>query len=157
MVEAMPSSRFLCLCALAGLLVGAARPAHAEIYTCADANGGRVLTNNPATCGQAKTLRGAGVVVPGHPPASAANSSAYDGIIEQAAADYDVRADLVRAVIQVESGFNPRARSPKGAMGLMQLMPATAREFGVSNPYNPTENIRGGVAYLRNPARPLPG
>src|SRR5205807_5339514 len=58
-------------------------------------------------------------------------------------------ASLVRAVVQVESGFNPRAYSPKGAMGLMQLMPATAREFGVRNPFNAEQNVRGGVAYLR--------
>jgi soluble lytic murein transglycosylase-like protein len=52
-------------------------------------------------------------------------------------------------VIQVESAFNPRAVSNKGAMGLMQLMPDTARQFGVSNAFDPDENVRGGVAYLR--------
>ncbi len=51
--------------------------------------------------------------------------------------------------MQVESGFNPYARSPKGAMGLMQLMPATAKQYGVRNAFNPTENVRAGVAYLR--------
>jgi len=61
----------------------------------------------------------------------------------------DVRTDLVRAVVQVESGFNPWAQSPKGAAGLMQLMPATAQRFGVRNVFNPGENIRAGVTYLR--------
>jgi hypothetical protein len=56
----------------------------------------------------------------------------------------------VRAVIQVESAFNPYARSYKGAMGLMQLMPATAAVYQVSNPYDPGQNVRAGVAYLRN-------
>jgi len=73
----------------------------------------------------------------------------YDELINSAAKGANLRPDLVRAVIQVESGFNPRARSSKGAMGLMQLMPATAASLGVQNPYNPEENIRGGTAYLR--------
>jgi hypothetical protein len=56
---------------------------------------------------------------------------------------------LVRAVIQVESGYNVRARSNKGAMGLMQLMPATAVELAVADPYDPDQNLRGGTTYLR--------
>jgi soluble lytic murein transglycosylase-like protein len=63
------------------------------------------------------------------------------------AADLDPK--LVRAVIQVESGYNASAVSNKGAVGLMQLMPQTARELGISDPYDPDENIHGGTAYLR--------
>ena len=76
-------------------------------------------------------------------------STLYDASINEHARRQGVSADLVRAVIQVESAFNPTAVSTKGAMGLMQLMPATAAELGVSNPFEPDQNIRGGVAYLR--------
>ena len=73
----------------------------------------------------------------------------FEPLVQEHAARQSLRPDLVRAVIQVESGFNPHARSPKGAMGLMQLMPATARDLGVHNAYDPGENIRGGTLYLR--------
>jgi soluble lytic murein transglycosylase-like protein len=56
----------------------------------------------------------------------------------------------VRAVIQVESGYQERARSPKGAMGLMQLMPDTAKQYAVANPYDPTSNIEAGIKHLRS-------
>jgi soluble lytic murein transglycosylase-like protein len=81
-------------------------------------------------------------------PASARAVTAYDHLITQNASRHGISPDLVRAVIQAESGFNPRAVSPKGAMGLMQLMPATARDLGVNDPFHPAENIRAGVAYL---------
>jgi soluble lytic murein transglycosylase-like protein len=82
-------------------------------------------------------------------PAADESARQFDPLIERYAAANGVRADLVRAVIQVESGFNPRARSPMGARGLMQLMPATALELGVTNVYNAEDNIRGGVRYLK--------
>lgn len=66
-----------------------------------------------------------------------------------AAARHGLDPALVLAVMRLESGFNPRARSPKGAMGLMQLMPATARRFGVAKPYDAAQNLHGGCAYLR--------
>jgi len=69
-------------------------------------------------------------------------------LIRETSHSLEVDPRLVEAVVQVESGYNARARSPKGALGLMQLMPATAARFGVSNPFDPAENIRGGVTYL---------
>src|SRR5207245_1262223 len=74
---------------------------------------------------------------------------AYDDLITEHCRAHGVRTDLVRAVMQVESGFNPMARSPKGALGLMQLMPATIRQYSVRNPFDPADNVRAGVAYLR--------
>jgi hypothetical protein len=72
----------------------------------------------------------------------------FSDVIELAAEKYGIDAALVRAVIHAESGFNALARSRKGAVGLMQLMPATAREVGVSDARIPAQNIRGGVQYL---------
>jgi soluble lytic murein transglycosylase-like protein len=74
--------------------------------------------------------------------------SPYDALIDRYAAHYGVDPVLVRAVIQVESDFNPMCVSNKGARGLMQLMPETARRYGVRRVHDPEENIRGGVAYL---------
>jgi transglycosylase-like protein with SLT domain len=74
----------------------------------------------------------------------------YDPIIDKVSAEQGVDAKLVRAVIQVESGYQERARSSKGAMGLMQLMPATARQYAVANPYDPTSNIEAGIKHLKS-------
>ena len=74
----------------------------------------------------------------------------FNDTIEEQASRQGVSADLVRAVIQAESAFNPIAVSSKGAMGLMQLMPATAREYGVSDPFHPEQNITAGVRYLKS-------
>ena len=138
-----------------GLLVticlGAAAPAHAQIYSWRDANGNLVLSNHRS----GSSTQVASYAVPkaegfrATRSVAAERARAYDDIISEHSRINGVRADLVRAVMQVESGFNPVARSPKGAMGLMQLMPATAKQFGVRNAFNPAENVRAGVAYLR--------
>ncbi len=77
-----------------------------------------------------------------------ARSIQYDEVISGAAKASTIAADLLRAVIVVESGFNPRAVSKKGAVGLMQLQPATARRYGVKNIYDPEQNVRAGAHYL---------
>lgn len=71
------------------------------------------------------------------------------GLVQAASDRHQVDADLLNSVIQAESGFNPRARSPKGAQGLMQLMPQTASKLGVGNAWEPRDNIEGGTRYLR--------
>jgi soluble lytic murein transglycosylase-like protein len=78
-----------------------------------------------------------------------AKASQYDSIIEHAALSAAVESNLLRAVIVVESGFNSRAVSKRGAVGLMQLMPATASRFGVSNPYDAKQNVHAGARYLK--------
>jgi soluble lytic murein transglycosylase-like protein len=133
-------------------LVGAAVPAQAQIYSWRDANGNLVLSN--------KRADGTSADLPSYAVPSAEGVRTTRSVLAERARPYEslitehsraqgVRPALVRAVMQVESGFNPYAQSPKGAMGLMQLMPATAKQFGVRNAFNPTENVRAGVAYLR--------
>lgn len=78
-----------------------------------------------------------------------AKATQYDGLIEGAASSASVDANLLRAVIVVESGFNPRAVSKKGALGLMQLMPATAARFGATNAMDPRQNVAAGARYLK--------
>ena len=136
---------------IAFCLLGLSAPAQAQIYSWRDANGNLVLSNKrpgdaaplPSyTVPKAEGLRATRSVV-------AERARSYDDLITEHSRSNGVRPALVRAVMQVESGFNPYARSPKGAMGLMQLMPATAKQYGVRNAFNPAENVRAGVAYLR--------
>jgi len=73
----------------------------------------------------------------------------YDDIIKEKAHKYSIPVKLIKSIIKQESNFNPKAVSPKGAQGLMQLIPETAKMLGVKNVFNPEENIEGGVKYLR--------
>ncbi len=77
------------------------------------------------------------------------NTAEFDPIISSLCSEYGVDRSLVKAIIHAESGYNPNAVSPKGAKGLMQLMPKTARGLKVSNSFDPKDNIRGGIKYLR--------
>lgn len=74
---------------------------------------------------------------------------AIDELVSKYAGKYNLEDSLVKAVIKAESGFNPGAKSSAGALGLMQLMPSTAKAMGVNNPYDPEQNIEGGVKYLK--------
>jgi soluble lytic murein transglycosylase-like protein len=89
-------------------------------------------------------------------PIEAASSVPYGAIIDRVAAEQGVPVKLVRAVIQVESAYQERARSRKGAMGLMQLMPETARQYAVADPYDPAANIEAGIKHLKALLQRLP-
>ena len=141
----------LVLLALTAFLLAPCR-VEAQIYLWRDADGRMVLSDTPRADGGEiqKTFpveRARGAVRVTRPPDT--KSARFDGLIDEHASQHGVDPDLVRAVIQVESAFNPLAVSNKGAMGLMQLMPATATAFGVANPFDPGQNIGGGVRYLK--------
>jgi soluble lytic murein transglycosylase-like protein len=141
--------RLLLVVVFSAIVLGMSPPAEAQIYSWRDANGSLVLSDRtPASATDTYRVAHA-TSVRATRPASSAYAGDYEPLILHHAAANGLRPDLVRAVIQVESGFNPRAVSPKGAMGLMQLMPATAAELGVGNPFSPAANIKGGTLYLR--------
>jgi soluble lytic murein transglycosylase-like protein len=93
-----------------------------------------------------------------HPTREAAEAvnAELASLIDEIATQHEIDPDLVRSVVRVESNFNQYAVSPKGAQGLMQLMPGTARRFGVANSFDPKENIEGGVRYLKYLGRLFP-
>src|SRR5688500_7440963 len=115
--------------------------ADAQIYSWRDADGSLVLstTAKPGAVVKTFAVANAPAGIRTTRPLSR-RAQEFEPFILQHATTNDVRADLVRAVIQAESAFNPQARSPKGAMGLMQLMPGTAAELGVTDPYDPDQD-----------------
>ena len=139
----------------AGLLWLPAQSA-AEMYMYKDARGRLHFSNAPANPGYQRyspTKASAGVYrmrgVRRDSAAARARRKAFDPIIATAAARHRLDPALVKAVIRTESDFIPYARSPKGALGLMQLMPATARQHKVWRVFDPAENIEGGARHLR--------
>jgi len=136
-------TRLAVLCAAGGLLV-LPGSSLADVKLVRRADGGAVIFNNI----------GSGWKVSGKSPSDAFllsrrdEATAFDESIRRHAEHNRVDPRLVKSVMLVESNFNPRAVSPKGARGLMQLMPGTARRYGVQNSFDPHENIRGGTTYL---------
>lgn len=146
----------VCAFQLMVMLIGAwaAAPVHADVYTFKGADGVIHLTNVPADPRYAVMIR-----EPSRPSrldrdaaslVRAGRRNSYGVLVAKAAREHNLDEALLRAVIAVESGYNPRAVSRKGAVGLMQLMPDTAQRYGVTNLYDPVENVRGGARYLRD-------
>jgi soluble lytic murein transglycosylase-like protein len=158
-------SRLLTGVGVAGLIVGIAAPAQADIYRCKRTDGTQHYTNikepgrrcqlvvrgskksKAKASGQTKS---SGTKSPsGSRHKNPARYSRYNSLIGEAARLYQLPESFIRAVMRVESDFNPSVVSRAGAMGLMQLMPKTARSMGVSNPFDPRQNIHGGARFLR--------
>jgi len=133
-----------------GLLFTAFLPSTAQadqIVLIVDDQGHKVYVNtgDSSTHGDwtARTFR------PGVGAAAVRTSDEIDRLLEQTANRHQIDPDLVRAIVRVESDYDPKAVSRKGAMGLMQLVPSTAQRLGVSNPFDPQQNLEGGVSHLR--------
>jgi len=150
------ASRFVACALTAGTLVPAA--AQADIYRYVDEHGTVHFTNVPddnrfklyMTTRRDPDLVSNALASRGVRPYSTEARKRYHAHILAAARVYSLEPALLHAVISAESGYDALARSPKGARGLMQLMPDTARRYGVQNPLDPEQNIYGGAAYLRD-------
>ena len=132
----------------------ATTPTLAQIYGGRDADGTVVLSDFRSALASELLVEAPRAVDPASwTPAKAAaapvRARELTGLIREAALAQDVPPQLLHAVVAVESGFDPKAVSRKGAMGLMQLMPATARRFNVADPFDPRQNLAGGATYLK--------
>jgi hypothetical protein len=161
---AAPSARTsrAVLCALAlGAAAFVPGRADADIYTYTDAQGNvHISTSAPkggaggkldriTSGGSSKHKRGSSLLPVMPSDSSPERFNRYDTYVREASRLYQVPEELVRAIIKCESDYDPRAVSPTGAQGLMQLMPATALRMGVRDAFDPRENILGGTRYLR--------
>jgi hypothetical protein len=136
--------------AVLGISVFSAELRSQSLYSYVDENGNRVFTNiPPVNPGSDLKITGAPQPEPQLSP-KPPKATQYDAIIEKYAGDYQLDPHLIRSIIATESGFNPKAISPKGARGLMQLMPATAARLGVQNSFDPEQNIQGGIKHFRS-------
>ncbi len=136
-----------------GLFLGS--PARADIYSFTDEKGVKHFTNVPTDSRYKLLYRSTKDgqvrrVSRGGSRASFVNRKRYEPLVAEAARLYSVDEGLLHSVIAVESAYNARAVSKKGAIGLMQLMPATAQRFGVRDIYDPAQNIHAGAKYLRH-------
>lgn len=145
----LKASGVACVCLLT--LLGSGR-ADADIYSFTEADGTINLSNVPADSRYSLFLKTADSTARKRQGSSPGKIDAkrFDAFIEKAAAAHQVDAALLHAVISAESSYRPDAVSPKGAIGLMQIMPETARRYGVTNPRDPLQNILGGAQYLRD-------
>ena len=120
----------------------------AEIVSITDEQGRRIFVN----AGEARAK--GGLATGAIRPVKAGNASLslpeINDLVEQTASRHQIDPQLVQAIIKVESEYDPQAVSAKGAVGLMQLIPETAHRFGIENPFDPKENIEGGVSYLKH-------
>lgn len=126
--------------------------AHADIFGKVDNTGAVVLTDTPGKTGMslivATPAPASHAKVPGGTQAARV-APQFDNVIAEASETFHLQPELLRAVIDVESRYNPRAVSDKGALGLMQLMPDTARRFSDGDMFNPRDNVLAGARYLR--------
>jgi soluble lytic murein transglycosylase-like protein len=140
--------KLIVIASLLFIVVGVALPASADIYKYEDAQGVIHLTNVPIESGIKYILimREKRILLD---KKLGDNISQYDDLIIKASEKYKIEPALIKAIIKAESNFNHRAVSPKGARGLMQLMPATASSLQVQDSFHPENNIEGGVRYFR--------
>jgi soluble lytic murein transglycosylase-like protein len=138
----------LSVLALLFIVISVASPASADIYKYEDTQGVIHLTNVPTESGIKYILimREKRIILDRK---LGDNISQYDDLIVKASEKHKIEPALIKAIIKAESNFNHRAVSPKGARGLMQLMPATASSLQVQDSFHPEKNIEGGVKYLR--------